>query len=116
MLQPPPGCAFAPRCVHARPVCTTEVPDLRPFGAGETACLRAEELAGGVQQCLSQCLEVTDLVKNFQVRRARGIRVETATVQAVSGVSFQVDAGQTLGSGRRIGLRQDDGRPAACCA
>ena len=42
-------------------------------------------------------LEVTDLVKTFQVRRARGIRVERAIVHAVSGVSFQVDAGQTLG-------------------
>jgi peptide/nickel transport system ATP-binding protein/oligopeptide transport system ATP-binding protein len=42
-------------------------------------------------------LEVTDLVKNFQVRRARGVRVERATVQAVSSVSFHVDAGQTLG-------------------
>jgi peptide/nickel transport system ATP-binding protein len=44
MLQPPPGCAFAPRCAHARPVCTAEIPELRPFGAGETACVRAEEL------------------------------------------------------------------------
>ncbi len=42
-------------------------------------------------------LEVTDLVKTFQVRRARGVRVEKASVQAVSGVSFKVDAGQTLG-------------------
>ncbi|MDJ0767327.1 MAG: ATP-binding cassette domain-containing protein [Ilumatobacter sp.] len=42
-------------------------------------------------------LEVRDLVKTFQVRRARGIRVEKATVQAVSGVSFEVGAGDTLG-------------------
>ncbi len=45
MLQPPPGCAFAPRCAHARPICTNEIPDLRQFGAGETACVRADELA-----------------------------------------------------------------------
>ncbi|HSH11795.1 MAG TPA: ABC transporter ATP-binding protein [Ilumatobacter sp.] len=44
MLQPPPGCAFAPRCQHAKPVCTKSIPDLRPFGTGETACVRAEEL------------------------------------------------------------------------
>ena len=42
-------------------------------------------------------LEVTDLVKLFQVRRARGIRVEKRSVQAVSGVSFTVNAGETLG-------------------
>jgi peptide/nickel transport system ATP-binding protein/oligopeptide transport system ATP-binding protein len=42
-------------------------------------------------------LEVSDLVKLFQVRRARGIRVERRSVQAVSGVSFTVNAGETLG-------------------
>ena len=45
MLQPPPGCAFAPRCVHAQPACTEALPELRPLGEGETACIRAEELA-----------------------------------------------------------------------
>ena len=44
MLEPPPGCPFAPRCVHRRDECTETLPELRPFGAGETACLRAEEL------------------------------------------------------------------------
>jgi oligopeptide/dipeptide ABC transporter ATP-binding protein len=48
MLRPPPGCAFAPRCPHARPECTMAIPDLRPFGSGETACIRAEELYKGV--------------------------------------------------------------------
>jgi oligopeptide/dipeptide ABC transporter ATP-binding protein len=42
-------------------------------------------------------LEVTSLVKEFEVRRARGVRVDKAVVQAVSGVSFEVRAGQTLG-------------------
>ena len=43
-------------------------------------------------------LEVTDLVKQFHgaVGRA-GIRVEKRSVQAVSGVSFTVNAGETLG-------------------
>jgi oligopeptide/dipeptide ABC transporter ATP-binding protein len=45
MLQPPPGCAFAPRCSHAQPECTATIPELRPFGEGETACIRAEEIA-----------------------------------------------------------------------
>jgi peptide/nickel transport system ATP-binding protein len=48
MLQPPPGCAFAPRCPHAMPKCTVELPDLRPFRDGETACIRAEEIAGEI--------------------------------------------------------------------
>jgi peptide/nickel transport system ATP-binding protein len=46
MIYPPPGCAFAPRCPHAAPKCTVEpLPELRPFGTVETACLRADELA-----------------------------------------------------------------------
>jgi peptide/nickel transport system ATP-binding protein/oligopeptide transport system ATP-binding protein len=42
-------------------------------------------------------LEVTDLVKNFTVKALQGIRAVTHTVQAVSGVSFAIEAGSTLG-------------------
>jgi oligopeptide/dipeptide ABC transporter ATP-binding protein len=41
-------------------------------------------------------LEVTDLVKEFPVRN-RYLRGSGATVKAVSGVSFTIDAGRTLG-------------------
>jgi oligopeptide/dipeptide ABC transporter ATP-binding protein len=44
MLAPPSGCAFRPRCVHATARCAGDLPELRAFGAGETACVRAEEL------------------------------------------------------------------------
>jgi oligopeptide/dipeptide ABC transporter ATP-binding protein len=44
MLRPPSGCAFAPRCAQAAPVCDEQLPELRSFGAVETACVRAEEL------------------------------------------------------------------------
>jgi oligopeptide/dipeptide ABC transporter ATP-binding protein len=44
MLAPPSGCAFRPRCVHATARCAGDLPELRVFGAGETACVRAEEL------------------------------------------------------------------------
>jgi oligopeptide/dipeptide ABC transporter ATP-binding protein len=42
-------------------------------------------------------LEVTDLVKNFQVKSLEGVRSIKSMVQAVSGVSFSVESGQTLG-------------------
>ena len=42
-------------------------------------------------------LEVTDLVKNFSVKSLEGVRAVRSTVQAVSGVSFSVEGGQTLG-------------------
>jgi glutathione transport system ATP-binding protein len=45
MLRPPPGCAFAPRCPHAQVKCTEVLPELYPFRGGETACIRAAEIA-----------------------------------------------------------------------
>ena len=42
-------------------------------------------------------MEVTDLVKNFAVKSLEGVKAIKSTVQAVSGVSFSVEAGQTLG-------------------
>jgi dipeptide transport system ATP-binding protein len=44
-FAPPSGCAFHGRCPHAIERCRIEVPALRPFGSGEVACHRAEELA-----------------------------------------------------------------------
>jgi peptide/nickel transport system ATP-binding protein len=46
MLRPPPGCPFAPRCPHALEQCERGIPEQRPFRDLETACIRAEELAG----------------------------------------------------------------------
>jgi oligopeptide/dipeptide ABC transporter ATP-binding protein len=42
-------------------------------------------------------LQVTDLVKHFAVKTSKGFRTIKRTVHAVSGVSFTVDAGQTVG-------------------
>ena len=52
LLNPPPGCAFHPRCIHSqgRAVCRTEIPELRVAEGGgddhRSACHFAEELAG----------------------------------------------------------------------
>ena len=42
-------------------------------------------------------LEVTDLVKHFPVKSSGVIRRTIGQVQAVDGVSFQINAGQSLG-------------------
>ncbi|HEX9182520.1 MAG TPA: ABC transporter ATP-binding protein [Burkholderiales bacterium] len=45
LLEPAPGCRFAPRCVHAREECRA-TPALREIGPGhKVACVRAEALA-----------------------------------------------------------------------
>ncbi|MBR0672649.1 ABC transporter ATP-binding protein [Roseomonas soli] len=42
----PPGCRFAPRCVHAQPACTAAIPSLELLEPTHTAaCFRARELA-----------------------------------------------------------------------
>jgi oligopeptide/dipeptide ABC transporter ATP-binding protein len=48
MLRPPGGCAFRIRCPYAADVCAGEIPELKPFGAIETACVRVEEIAAEV--------------------------------------------------------------------
>jgi oligopeptide/dipeptide ABC transporter ATP-binding protein len=45
MLQPPPGCAFSPRCAHATPECDRALPALQEVGASRSACIRARELS-----------------------------------------------------------------------
>jgi peptide/nickel transport system ATP-binding protein len=40
LIEPPPGCRFAPRCAFARDVCVTAVPELRDVGGGhKVACI-----------------------------------------------------------------------------
>ena len=46
---------------------------------------------------MTELLVVEDLVKHFPVKVHRGLRATTVTVQAVSGVSFTIGEGETLG-------------------
>ena len=43
-LNPPPGCAFHPRCPFAQDRCRTERPELRPLNGDLVACHFAEDL------------------------------------------------------------------------
>ncbi len=43
-LQPPSGCAFHPRCPHAKERCRDEAPELREVGSSLVRCHFAEEL------------------------------------------------------------------------
>lgn len=44
ILSPPGGCAFHPRCVHAKNICTTTRPSVRAVDDVTIACHRADEL------------------------------------------------------------------------
>lgn len=46
-LNPPPGCAFHPRCPMAQDRCRTERPELRPFRDAKVACHFAEQMQEG---------------------------------------------------------------------
>jgi oligopeptide transport system ATP-binding protein len=43
-LNPPSGCPFHPRCLHAQPACAASIPALRDFGGRQVSCDRIEDL------------------------------------------------------------------------
>src|SRR5688572_17078344 len=46
LLEPPPGCRFAPRCPARKDACVAALPELEEIEAGRySACIRARELA-----------------------------------------------------------------------
>jgi peptide/nickel transport system ATP-binding protein/oligopeptide transport system ATP-binding protein len=56
------------------------------------------ELAGAAESGrVETILEVNDLVKEFAVKQLEGIKAVKAKVKAVSGVSFRIGEGETLG-------------------
>jgi len=52
---------------------------------------------GAVQMAPERLLQVEDLVKHFPITKGIFFRKEIAAVQAVSGISFHIDRGETLG-------------------
>ena len=117
LIAIPSGCAFHPRCVYAdlSGRCVHERPEMHVVGEGHTsAChfageldsLTPREVALEERSTASRAitpstaegtvLEVTGLVKEFPLRGglfSRGV----GSVKAVSGVSFSIARGQTLG-------------------
>jgi peptide/nickel transport system ATP-binding protein len=117
LLDPQPGCRFAPRCPAQQPACTQAPPPLIEAEPHHySACIRAQELARvgpaglGLQSAnpqppapkqldLSQpVLRVLELRTYFEV--GAGVQVfkrQRSQVRAVDGLSFEVFRGETLG-------------------
>jgi peptide/nickel transport system ATP-binding protein len=109
----PAMCRFAPRCRFAESDCQETDPPLAEVAPGHAhACLHPradgttalDTAAGAVTERAAPAaaaspaplLEVTDVVKQFAVRSTRPLQHRRA-VQAVSGVSLRVFAGETVG-------------------
>ncbi|HKU71755.1 MAG TPA: ABC transporter ATP-binding protein, partial [Burkholderiales bacterium] len=117
LLDPPPGCRFAPRCPARQDACVKALPDLELVEQNHwSACIRAKELAQvgpaglGLQSASEQApmpksldteqplLRVHDLRTYFEV--GAGLQMLKHTkfeVRAVDGLSFEVMRGETLG-------------------
>ncbi|MGH9062548.1 MAG: dipeptide ABC transporter ATP-binding protein [Acidimicrobiales bacterium] len=112
LVDPPKACRFADRCRYATAVCRDEDPVLggedpdhpyacfhpRPVTGPEPVPVsvtgaRGERAHGSEPEPL---LELVDVVKDFPVT-AGILQRKVGSVQAVSGVSFTVGAGETFG-------------------
>jgi len=105
-------CAFAERCNWARPICSATYTVAQPVGEGHaSACIRVDEIrpelrrlgeaaVGEVRRAAtslgsaSALLEVHDLSKSYRTVSLVG---KSREVEAVRGVSFRIDAGESLG-------------------
>ena len=117
MVEPSPGCPFAPRCRFAVEKCQSENPPLRQIAPNHySACwewqvvrdeaIKQYELAeaekakqaAAITRSPSQdtILEIRDLKKYFPIGRSFPGR-QKAAVKAVDGVSFEIKRGETLG-------------------
>jgi peptide/nickel transport system ATP-binding protein len=117
LLDPPPGCRFAPRCRARQEACVQALPELVAVEPHRwSACIRAAEMARvgpaglGLQSANPQLpepksldpskplLSVHELRTYFEV--GAGIQMfkhQRFEVRAVDDVSFQVYRGETLG-------------------
>jgi len=116
LISLPSGCAFHPRCRYAdlNGACVTDRPEMHPVGSGHTsACHFAETLDSRPQRdaevevrtaanrvmsptSAGLVLDVADLVKEFPTGGGLFNR-GAGTVKAVSGLSFSIEQGRTLG-------------------
>ncbi|SFR00099.1 peptide/nickel transport system ATP-binding protein [Lentzea waywayandensis] len=113
-LNRPSGCPFAPRCPLVTDACKDAEPELVPVGAEASAhtvaCLRFAEVQGRrpdevfrniatvVSGTLSdeRVLRVRGLGRTFPITKGEIFRRKVGILHALSDVSFEVRAGETL--------------------
>ncbi len=107
----PPGCPFAPRCMHAQPACA-QASAARLTDVGTmSACVRAEDMAAGRIRWTTGLaelpavapavrdgdvlVEVSGLQKTFALKK--GLFGAQRQVQALRDVSLSIRPGETIG-------------------
>jgi peptide/nickel transport system ATP-binding protein len=110
LAHPPTGCRFAPRCTYAADFCRENDPDLAVGDTGQSyACffprssprrellaVRPSVIAPAEERAIgSTLLEVRDVHKEYESTKGFFGRAGDS-VKAVSGVSFDVRAGETF--------------------
>jgi peptide/nickel transport system ATP-binding protein len=117
LLDPPPGCRFAPRCRARLDACVQALPELEAIAPQHSsACIRAREMAQvgpaglGLQSANPQppepkaleaappLMRVHELRTYFEVGAGlQLLKRSKFEVRAVDGLSFEVRRGETLG-------------------
>jgi peptide/nickel transport system ATP-binding protein len=117
LLEPPPGCRFAPRCRARLDACVEQLPELETIERSHSsACIRAREMAQagptglGLQSPTPRPPEPKQLDTSQPLLRVRELRTyfeagagprmpkrRKFQVRAVDGLSFEVYSGETLG-------------------
>ena len=112
LRSPPPGCRFAPRCAFRLEACQARLPDLEPIAPDHSsACIRTRELVpAGALGAPSAALPSISVktVASRKLVQVRGLKTHFKTgggwftgsagvVRAVDDVSFDIQAGETLG-------------------
>jgi peptide/nickel transport system ATP-binding protein len=117
LLDPPPGCRFAPRCRARQDACVQALPELEMIAPGHaSACIRAHEMARvgpaglGLQSAnplpperkaldpARPILRVHELRTYFEVGSGLHlVKRAKSEVRAVDGLSLEMFRGETLG-------------------
>ena len=98
----PEGCRFAPRCIHAQDRCLQEYPSAYSVNDGHVAsCFKLDptwkEIGTRGTYMPAELLRAENLKKYFPVTKGLVLMKTIGYVQAVDGISFSINEGETLG-------------------